>query len=237
MCIFSANANVADTKIFARRAASGGQFLVYSMRYEAEQELAMILPLPTPESAREDAVRFIDLSGYPTFFEDLDDAFPKPRGGRSLALRTPLAVHDVGSFEASFVPTLADFDRLDPRFRLPGTIWDSLPRYATYGFAVFKLKPGAKDVHPMALEMETREPGRLFFPTVHVHDGSISPEADFDHALYCQCSGSSSFWEPAKVPPALTLDRTAGIVVPGETLLRAHMHGTFLNEDVWFTEP
>jgi len=53
-----------------------------------------------------------------------------------------LKVEQVGSFEASFVPTLADFQRLDPRFRLPDTVWQQLGRYAKYGFAIFQLKKG-----------------------------------------------------------------------------------------------
>ena len=27
---------------------------------------------------------------------------------------------------------------------------------------------------------------KLFFPTVHIHDGKVHDKADFDHALYCQ---------------------------------------------------
>jgi hypothetical protein len=80
--------------------------------------------------------------------------------------RPPLAVHNVGGLEASFVPRLCDFERLDARFRISSNIWDSLPVYRDYGFAVFKLRPsdGPTDtgrhadhatsirrVHPMAL--------------------------------------------------------------------------------------
>ena len=49
MCIFSLLvSSVANTNIFARSSVEGRQFLVYSMQYEADSELAMILPLPTP---------------------------------------------------------------------------------------------------------------------------------------------------------------------------------------------
>ena len=34
-----------------------------------------------------------------------------------------LQVHEVGDYEASYVPTLADFHRLDPRFRMADEIW------------------------------------------------------------------------------------------------------------------
>src|SRR5207248_7445223 len=95
-----------------------------------------------------------------------------------------LNVVDVGSFEASFVPTIPDFERLDERFRLPTGTWDQLPQYKQYGFTVFKLKPGAKVIHPMAFEFPRAAPARLFFPTVHIHDGKVHDTATFDHALY-----------------------------------------------------
>ena len=51
-----------------------------------------------------------------------------------------LAVRRVGDYEASFVPQLNDFERLDPRFKLPRSTWDKIPAYRDYGFAVFKLR-------------------------------------------------------------------------------------------------
>ncbi len=89
-------------------------------------------------------------------------------------------------YVASFVPSVADFVRLDPRFRLPEVLFDAVPHYADYGFAVFQLAPGKVTVHPMALRFPTRDPDRLFFPTVHVHDGRFHAKAKFDHALYFQ---------------------------------------------------
>ncbi len=65
MCIFSGIvSSVANTRMFARSLANGNQFLVYSMQYLADSDLAMILPLPTPVSPPKDVIRFIDLSGY-----------------------------------------------------------------------------------------------------------------------------------------------------------------------------
>jgi hypothetical protein len=55
-----------------------------------------------------------------------------------------------------------------------------------YGFAVFRLKPGEREIHPMALTFPTRHAAQLFFPTVHIHDGEVHPEEEFDHTLYCQ---------------------------------------------------
>jgi hypothetical protein len=115
-----------------------------------------------------------------------------------------LQVHDVGDFEASFVPRIPDFDRLDERFRIASDVWDQLSIYQDYGFAVFKLKGrkshslpsplrlafrrdhNTRRVHPMAFTFPRRHPELLYFPTVHVHDRTVHPRAMFDHMLYCQ---------------------------------------------------
>lgn len=189
MCCFSGTVtNVANTRIFARAAGKGTQFLVYQMDYTAHNDLAMILPLPTPPNASQDAVRFIDLSAYPQFFSDLAKGMPKPGGepksggDESDKIRAQRA----GSFDASFVPSRADFARLDEQFRIADTAWDQLPEYNDYGFAVFKLRADARTVHPIAFEFSTRSPNLLFFPTVHIHDGRAEANAYFDHDLYCQ---------------------------------------------------
>src|SRR5690606_16069404 len=97
-----------------------------------------------------------------------------------------LAVHEVGDFVASFVPTLADFRRLDPQFVIPQESWDKIPEYSDYGFAVFQLKSLVGNPHPMAFEFTTRWPDRIFFPTVHIHDGEVHDREEFDHTLYLQ---------------------------------------------------
>jgi hypothetical protein len=146
MCIFSGESNVTvdGTRIFGR-VEGGEQFLVYQMSVGTSAETAMVLPLPIAPGHGEAAVRFIDLSTYPKFFEALELMFPQtlyllahePQG---LGERSPtLVVHRVGDFEASYVPSIADFARLDKRFQLSSAIWDKLPAYRDYGFAVFKL--------------------------------------------------------------------------------------------------
>lgn len=200
MCCFSRHVDlVSNTNIFARSSKQGRQFVVYSMKIQTKEDLAMILPIPVPSGSLDDAVRFINLKGYPTFFDDMPKGFPQPRAksadGKSfegLTAKPKLPVVDVGDFGASFVPAIKDFARLDERFRLPDAAWDQLPRYRDYGFAVFKLKEGEakkqQKVHPMAFEFPRANPhlGKLFFPTVHIHDGKVHPEAEFDHILYCQ---------------------------------------------------
>ena len=172
--------------------AAGRQGLVYQMRLGAPAEVAMILPIPVIPGSAEDSVKFLDLSAYPKFFADLDSGFPVPEAYSSLrnsvapAPQGVLKVQEVGSYEASYVPRIADFGRLDERFRLPVAVWKKLPQFADYGFAVFRLKPGEREIHPMAFTFPTRHAAELFFPTVHIHDGKVHREEDFDHTLYCQ---------------------------------------------------
>jgi len=131
MCCFSKPVDVvADTNIFARESKDGGQFLVYSMKFQSGEDLAMILPIPTPKASPEDAVKFISLKQYENFFDDLRKGFPQPKaprgphaGGKAPA--NTLIVVEVGDFIASFVPSLKDFTRLDERFRLPEGVWRS----------------------------------------------------------------------------------------------------------------
>ena len=162
------------------------------MTYAASHELAMVLPLPVPPRPRDDAVRFINLEAYPLFFEHLQLGFPSRSAVAAGALdlsESELEVHDVGIYEATFVPSIADFSRLDFRFQIPQHIWAKLPAYQDFGFAVFKLKPTAapQEVHPVAFEFPRRN-DLLYFPTLHIHDGEIHPDSQFDHMLYCQAA-------------------------------------------------
>ena len=245
---------VSGTSIFARREGSR-QIVVYSMNLRSPSEAAMILPLPVrPGLPDEHAHQFVALDGAPTLFDDLALLFApterlgSPKGGgplRAQASRPRLVVKTVGSFDASYVPSVADFDRLDPRFRLPATVWSDLPAYGDYGFAVFKLKAGSAQVHPMALWFETRSADQLFFPTVHVHDGSVHAEAAFDHALYWeldQAEGRPVEAFEARAPvtqptsavkvPEWLKARASGVFGDGRVQRRV-MRGVFPNEDQW----
>lgn len=169
MCCFTRPVReVSATNIFARADKENAQFLVYEMRVAATEPVAMVLPLPVDQSKGENGVRFIDLQGYPNLFESLYFTFsPPPKnaeyfmgmggGGRSLA------VQKVGAYDASFVPTIADFLRLDERFRLPDETWKKLPAYKDWGFAVFKLRPGEQRYHPMAFSFDRKSDAALFF--------------------------------------------------------------------------
>ena len=222
MCIFSRSvAYVGGTHIFARRVSPDRQTLVYQMELTLDKPVAMILPLPVALPSRESDVHFVSLKEYEFFFQDVAQLFyaPRPpgmesmRGGGMAAKSAPrLIVQEIGDFVASFVPTQADFRRLDPRFVLRPDVWKQLPMYSDYGFAVFQLKAPDKiraeegegmgrgrgmrggsakvQVHPMAFSFATRYADRLYFPTVHIHDEQVHPTDDFDHTLYAQPSAA-----------------------------------------------
>lgn len=218
MCCFSGEVEfVAQTRIFARFTGRREQAIVYQMEYGAAKAVAMILPLPVPPKSKEDAVKFIDLKEYDDFFADLKKGFPEPPargtfgglGGIALG-EDKLEVVDVGNFIASFVPSVADFARIDEQFTLPKSTWDQLPTYKDYGFAVFQLKPETQSVHPMAFTFPTRPRAGLFFPTVHIHDGQVHAKADFDHDLYLQPTSAEQMlprgWKESIQPAKLFVD-------------------------------
>lgn len=245
MCMFSHKVeSVTNTKIFARDSVSPLQFLVYEMQFSAAEDLAMILPIPVPKQTPEKAVRFISLEKYPQFFEAMKEGFPsrpfksKTGGSGSFGDKTSkLEVVEFGSFEASFVPTIADFARLDERFRLPAGTWDKLPAYKNFGFAIFKLKKEQKTTHPMAFEFPRADPRQLFFPTVHIHDGVVHPKADFDHTLYAQFGMGHRFaaqlWTESPQPAGMFMDvpKSQGLIDTNGHAYKRVIRGERKNED------
>ncbi|MCC6874315.1 MAG: hypothetical protein IT378_08450 [Sandaracinaceae bacterium] len=254
MCCFSARVeHVSATKIFVR-AEGPRQLVVYEMSLVAQGELAMVLPIPIALGASEDAVEMVDLSQVPTFFTQLGVIFDSQRlsfaaPSRLAPQSKALKVHQVGAFEASFVPRAIDFDRLDPRFAIPSSVWAGVPAVAGFGFVVFKLRetepPGLVDrvlgraaasertYHPMAFWFPRRDTTRLFLPTLHIHDGSVHETADFDHVLYAQASIDPPGWESSNV----SLQQSAWgelkryvADAPGQ---RATIKGTLPNKDTW----
>ncbi|MBZ0235908.1 MAG: hypothetical protein K8M05_26510, partial [Deltaproteobacteria bacterium] len=258
MCCFSGRvAHVGGTNIFARRVGAR-QALVYAMNVELDDAVAMVLPLPVARAA-EDALAFVDLSGYATFFRDLAAAFPQPQAKASFGLAASrgagptLKVHDVGDFVASFAPTPADLDRLDERFRISPELFAARPEYRDWGFAVFQLKPREatwwppwkkaarreQTIHPMAFVFESREPDALFFPTVHVHDGTVPALASFDHTLYAQVDdgelGRTLAWEAseARTERIVKVERAAGLVDGVLPPQRQRYSSRLRNVDLW----
>lgn len=192
MCIFSNSVeSVSKTSILVNRDHLGIVTTVYQMTYEASHEIAMILPVPIADPA---SFRFVDLSEYPNLIKDLDKPFNHERwllGDTkmigALSFSAPLPVERVGAYDATFVPSVADMNRLDPRFSLSPALLGGLPSYIdTMSFAVFKLRAGNAQVHPMGYQYMPKNSGELFFPTFHVHHGAIPRLADYDHNLYTQ---------------------------------------------------
>lgn len=239
MCCFTRPvSHVGSTRIFARRLPDGRQLLVYAMSVAAAEDLAMVLPLPVGPGG----LRFLDLSAEPDLFAALDACFPALATlGRGPAPQpAPLPVERVGAFDASFVPSLADFPRLDPRFRLDPELWQALGA-ADRGFAVFQLhgrrswwRTPTRAVHPMGLVFDGPGPA-LFFPTVHVHDGAAHPTVAFDHTLYLQAAarpysfpeGFALSWERAGLAPP-----PGELFADGQALWRAGLRGVLPNRDV-----
>ena len=260
MCCFAKPVKVVtNTNLFARLTKSGTQMLAYQMEYSSEELNAMILPIPAKIPAREKAVRFVSLKEYGDFFEDLDRGFPSitpQAASRSLgaveskAAPGNLVVHEVGDFVASFVPSMKDFSRLDQQFVIPKSSWDKIPVYNDYGFLVFQLKNLSGRPHPMAFEFESRLKDKIFFPTVHIHDGEVHQREKFDHTLYLQndrfdevCSKrySNSHVKDKKTQQTrsksvakdfVDIDKAAGLVKPDLLVHRRRMIGRFENKDV-----
>ncbi len=245
MCCFSGSVDrVSATKIFARLLAPGRQGLVYQMSLKSRQDVAMILPLPVVPGTQGDAIHWVDLSQYPQFFSDLDRGFPVSKSDSRKDWGAPpagaaLPVVEVGNFEASFVPSLADFHRLDERFRLSDVAQGDLPEYLGWAFAVFKLKAGDRKIHPMAFSFPTAAPRRLFFPTLHVHDGKVHDFAEFDHVLYAQphLTQELSFlaWTESDLLPPSFMDQALSkdLLSLDHHVYRRSLHGRLENEDTW----
>ncbi|HET6407052.1 MAG TPA: hypothetical protein VFG14_04165 [Chthoniobacteraceae bacterium] len=251
MCCFTRPVKrVSNTNIFVRPVGSNDQVVVYSMRLSANEELAMVLPIPTDPRKGVKAVNFIDLSKYPMFFNALRNGFP-PEGDRTAGLGDtggafaaapkPIEVVTVGSFDASFVPSPNDFNRLDERFRLPDGTWEKLGGYENYGFVVFKLRSGNAQVHPMAFQFASARPELLFFPTVHVHDGKVHERATFDHDLYCQVSRggvrSLASWQESQLPASrfINASETKGVILADRHVFRRRIEGIRANKDLGVT--
>ena len=255
MCCFAQPVDsVSQTRIFGRLTEQKSQFVAYQMRYASKLTNAMILPVPIQTHAKKKPIRFIDLSAYPEFFRHLERGFPQPKSlTESRAVESgpqvdSLRVHKVGQFEASFVPTINHFQKLDPRFSISKNIWNKIPDYADYGFVVFQLHELSGEPHPMAFEFSTRLTDTIFLPTIHIHDGEVHRREAFDHTLYVQNSDIDlaggdyqghklwdlkSGWARSYASAEKFIDTTrANDLIAGDLKVhRKTMKGTFTNED------
>ena len=223
----------------------------------------MILPVPVKQPSQENSLRFIDLSKYEKFFDDLASAFPRqpkftlgcaatPTSASRGGIDSALLVHEVGDFIASFVPAIDDFDRLDEQFVIPKETWLKLPGYENYGFAVFQLAVQKGSTHPMAFEYDVATES-TFFPTVHIHDGEVHQMEEFDHELFVQHANLDSTTSPSyrdwNVVDEVTgfirsesqadqycdIDKSQGILRNDLLIHRQRMRGTLENQDVVYS--
>jgi hypothetical protein len=248
MCCFSGNVkSVSNTRIYARSEADGRQSVVYGMHLESSNDVAMVLPIPVLPGSGEAAVHFIDLHDCPDFFDIVKSAWPEgsftllsisEANDAPVTASLPLKVEEVGAFEASYVPSLADFARLDERFRLPSAVWDKLPQYRQFGFVVFKFKAGKLDVHPMAFSFPRADIRSLFFPTMHIHDGIVHEREHFDHELFSQFDPASApipdnWIESDQIAKQLDLFKTLhDLAHPDQHFHMLMLHGMRTNKDV-----
>jgi hypothetical protein len=155
-----------------------------------------------------------------------------------------LDVHDVGSYKASIVPSLDEFDRLDTNtFQIDHSLLGFLRAHyaAGFGFIVCKLKPGNNSYHPFAYTHALDFSGKLFVPTRHYHPnhrGEI--EADWDHIIYSPLTDLDNTREKemefvnsksiqwTRLPVAY---RWGSVV----RLSRLEIRGDFPNKDFWAT--
>jgi hypothetical protein len=120
---------------------------------------------------------------------------------------------------------------------MPADAWDKLKGYHDWGFAVFKLKPGKRTIHPMAFEFPTRTK-KLFFPTLHIHDGKVVDRAKFDHSLFLQAEPEGGVrlkgWEesPKVASDFMKVSLTKGTVKANRHCYRKRIHGVRKNVDV-----
>ena len=254
MCCFTGPINrVSDTKIFARLDGDR-QAIAYAMAFETEQPVAMVLPIPVAAGPESEAVTFVTLPESSRFFEELASGFPAlPDDTSSLGpiarsasapMPQPLVVHRVGNFVASFVPTMNDFDRLDPVFRIAPETWAQVPGYQSFGFVVFQLRELSGQPKPMAFWFKTTTPNQLFFPTLHIHDGTIHSHESFDHVLYVQGDafdqGAGAYTNQldsntglvrSRDPAGSFVSNSAGLIIPSGLVHRKLLRGHFPNQD------
>jgi hypothetical protein len=246
MCCFTGPiTSVSHTRIFARGTVDGRQYLVYSMNLDTAADVAMVLPIPLHAGSGEHEVAFIDLTDHPAFFASISSAWPPPERGTAGAPKkaddaggATLIVQNVGAFDASCVPTIGDFSRIDQRFRLPAGIWEKLPNYRSFGFVVFTLRAGNSAVQPMAFSFPRADARALFIPTVHIHDGTVHERAHFDHELYLQdpliAASAQHDWDESRLigRQVTNFGDYPDLIVPDLHFHWQRMHGDEENRDV-----
>lgn len=196
MCIILTHVeSVSNTQIYVSSSKKRTrQLTVYSNQVETHVKNAMILPVPNPLS-----VKLLNFSHYTNIFEDCRECFHYDDGsmknGRlyrsslsaSAEHRPPLPVYTVGSYQASIVPSIDDFDRVNTQilrvnpevFKLLKDTYDP-----SFGFLICQLREGSHHYHPFAYTHLIHKSKLLFVPTLHYHLGEKNVTSDWDHTIY-----------------------------------------------------
>lgn len=109
----------------------------------------------------------------------------------------------------------------------------------TTGLPFFNTNPANKKFTRCALVFATRFADRLYFPTVHIHDGEVHEKEKFDHNLYCQLQGGGGRamlnWEESSSNAIVFAQAglSQGILNPATHVYRLAMRGEFENKDQW----
>ncbi len=232
-----------DARFFARM-HQDRQVLIFQLSLKA-QTTAVLLPLPTVSLSRQ-AARFIDLSGYPGFFEDLDQLvqLPEPHQAAQGLLEAPEPAPSVRPEQTRFVPSVRDLKKVDPHFSLLQSLWAARPIYKDYGFAIIWVQPqGAARLGPIALEFQTRSTDTLYYPAMFAQAGSASSQVRYDHRFFGQRNEDQTHygWSRSQTQAAQVLDRgrllmsaqTAHLIEPGDLVYWKDVRGDFPNQDFW----
>jgi hypothetical protein len=209
MCIITSTVDsVSGTQIYVSSDETyRRQITIYSNRVDTPIENAMILAVPNPSS-----ISFINFKHYSKVFDDLASCFgynfpARALGASATRSHSTLPVYSVGSYNASILETLNDFDRLNEEvYEVNSGLIDFLQRkYGSsgLGFIVCQLKSGNHTYHPFAYTHHQHANGQLFVPTMHYHAHSYSSkradddyEADWGHIVYSPATNlRTSHWD------------------------------------------
>jgi hypothetical protein len=223
------------------------QFLVYSMNYRVGEDLAMVLPLPVPVGSKEDAVQFIDLHGYGEFFADLQSGFPVAASDKRRPLSRSMPSH-CRQRRSRWFRSAASKRRLCRRsktlrasmlgFACRTGFGTSCPPTKSRGLRCSSCARMPARCIRWRLRFLAPIASKLFFPTVHIHDGKVHDTAHFDHSLYCQVGsqyGKTTGWEetPQLASAFVKVAATKGIVDGSAHCYRKTILGNQKNQDTW----